>query len=335
MPNGEPNEADIRDLREGEHIASKKGNGNGTAMAESAVGLIAAGEIDQAIATAHKYPRSITLFRKEATDMATLDEYIAADCLFALTRGTKVIEGPSIRLAEIIASCWRNCRVGSRIVLEGAETVIAQGIFHDLERNVQVQSEVARRIVDSGGRRYNLDMIVMTTNAAQAIAKRNAIQSGVPRALWMDVYYAARRTAAGKQESLQTKRAKAIEQFAIYGVTLEQILAKLNRHGIEEVTRDDLILLFGIHTAIKDEEITPENAFPRTVDVETLKAGNGKQDVSEKSDAVVTDKVDVAVRSVQKDPPPDDGKAGAAAETARVEAEKKPRAKRAPPPAME
>lgn len=341
MPNGEPNEADIRDLREGEVVRDDKVRDD-HAIVESSTNLagnIAAGELDQAIVTAKRFPRSLSIFRREAMDMATIDEGVARECLFALKRGTKTIEGPSIRLAEIIACAWRNNRLGSRIIHEGRDMVIAEGIFYDTERNVQSQSQIARRIVDSEGRRYSLDMIVVTTNAAQAIAKRNAITSGVPRALWWDVYRAARTTAAGKIESLQTKRLKAIEEFKIYGIDPDQIFAKLGRQGIEEVSRDDLLVLFGILTAIKDEEITPENAFPRTVDIETLKGaaaatgnGTGKKDVSESTDKGVKEGTSEAMADPRVTGSID-------AETGAVippEAEKpKPRAKRAPPPAME
>lgn len=54
----------------------------------------------------------------------------------------------------------------------------AQGVFHDLERNVAITYEVRRRIVDKNGRRYKPDMIGVTANAACSIALRNAILRG-------------------------------------------------------------------------------------------------------------------------------------------------------------
>lgn len=267
--NDQINSANVADLKEPTQVA--------VVEQPSVVGMVAAAEIDQQIATAHRFPRSLSIFRREAMDMATLNEGVAQECLFALSRDNKVIEGPSIRLAEIIACSWRNCRVGSRIVHETNDMVVAQGVFQDLERNVVMQSEVARRIVGRSGKRYSADMIVTTTNAAQAIAKRNAIVAGVPRALWWDIYQQARRVAAGDQKSLSSKRANAIAQFAVYGIKPDQIFAKLGRAGEEEITRDDLVLLFGIFTSIKDEEVTPEEAFAPTAGV----AAAAKMDASE------------------------------------------------------
>src|ERR1700687_4952538 len=94
-----------------------------TTTENSMVGLIAAAEIDQQIATAHKYPRSLVTFRKEALQMVTLTEVIAQECIYALKRADKVIQGPSARFAEIIFSAWGNARAGARVVHEGSEFV--------------------------------------------------------------------------------------------------------------------------------------------------------------------------------------------------------------------
>ena len=47
----------------------------------------------------------------------------------------------------------------------------------------------------------------------------------------------------------------------IFGVTEAQILEKLGRAGVADINTDDLVLLFGMLTAIKDGDTTPEQAF--------------------------------------------------------------------------
>jgi len=107
-------------------------------------------ETDIQIMTAKKYPRNIKKFRQDAMSMATQDAETAASCFYKLKRGhgedTKIIEGPSVRLAEIVANAWGNMRYGARIVNEGEKEVTAQGVAHDLEKNVASTIEVARRI---------------------------------------------------------------------------------------------------------------------------------------------------------------------------------------------
>lgn len=219
-------------------------------------------ELDQQVATARAYPRSVKQFVKNCMEMATLTEQVAEECFYALPRDGKTVEGPSARLAEIVASSWGNCRAGARVVDEGAEFITAQGVFHDLERNVSITMEVRRRITGKGGRRYSADMIGVTGNAACAIALRNAVFRGVPKALWSSVYEAARSTAIGDAQTLADKRTKMFAHFLKLGATRESILAVIGVPGEEDIGLDQLATLKGIATAIKEGDTTVEQAFP-------------------------------------------------------------------------
>lgn len=242
----------MNDFTEGQEVISVE---TGT------VALITKAEIDQQISTAKKYPRSIKRFVDEATAMVTLNESIAQQCIYALPRDGKTIEGASARFGEIVASAWGNCRAGARVVNEGTEFITAQGVFHDLERNVAITYEVQRRIVDKNGRKFKPDMIGVTANAACSIALRNSILKGVPKAFWEPMYQKARAVVAGDIKTLANKRAEAIKQFTIFGVTEPMILEKLGRPGVADITPDDLVTLFGLLTAIRDGDTTPEQAF--------------------------------------------------------------------------
>jgi hypothetical protein len=225
--------------------------------------LLVRSEIEQQITTAHKFPRSIKRFRDETLQMVTLSETIADQCFYVLPRSGKNIEGPSARFAEVILNSWGNCRAGARIVEETAEFVVAQGAYHDLERNVGITYETRRRITDKNNKRFNADMIGVTANAACSIAFRNAILKGVPKAFWEDMYIAARQTAMGDIKTLANRRADAVATFQKYGVSLDQILLKLDLvgKGIEDVGLEHLLTLRGILTAIREGDTTPEDAF--------------------------------------------------------------------------
>lgn len=225
------------------------------------VALLNKSEIDMQIATAHKYPRSIKRFRDEALQMVTLSERVAEGCIYALPRGNKTIEGPSARFAEVVASAWGNCRAGARVVSDQGDFITAQGVFHDLERNVAITYEVQRRITDSKGKRYNADMIGVTGNAASSIALRNAILKGVPKAFWDDMYQAARQTVMGDFKTLGNRRADALKAFLGYGISQERVFAKLEVAGIEDIGLEHLVVLRGLLTAIKEGDTTPEQAF--------------------------------------------------------------------------
>lgn len=245
----------MNDQSEGHQIQSAM-------VAESGmVATLNRSEIDQQITTARRYPRSVAVFIRKASELVTLDESIARQCIYALPRDGKVIEGASARFAEIVANSWGNCRAGARVVDDSGDFVTSQGVFHDLEANVAITYEVQRRIVDKGGKRYKPDMIGVTANAASSIALRNAILKGVPKAYWESIYQRARATIAGDYKTLANKRATALQEFQIFGITEAQILAKLGKQGVADITGNDLVLLFGLLTAIRDNDTTPEQAF--------------------------------------------------------------------------
>lgn len=242
----------------------------------SSLAVLNKSEIFQQIETARRFPRKIVQFRKEALQLCTLDEQTAAECIYALPRGGKTIEGPSARFAEIVNYAWGNTRAGARVVSEGDEFVTSQGLFYDLEKNTAISYEVQRRITDKNGRRYNADMIGTTSNAASSIALRNAILKGIPKALWKPMYDSARRVVAGDIRTLSNRRDEAIKAFAIFGVKPEQIFAVLGVQGVQDMTIDHLVALKGLLTAIQDGDTTPEQAFARQ-DTSHVRAANGSQ----------------------------------------------------------
>lgn len=228
---------------------------------DSMAAVLSRAEIDQQVATAKSYPRSVKRFLAEALDLATMTEQVAEDCMYALPRDGKTIEGPSARFAEIIASSWGNCRAGGRIVAEDGEFITAQGVFHDLEKNTAITYEVQRRITDRNGRRYKPDMIGVTGNAAASIALRNAVLKGVPKAIWQQVYDAARKCAIGDVKSLVSRRDRALEHFGKMGIQPDRICAVLGVDGVEDIGLEELAKLTGIKTSLKDGDTTLEQVF--------------------------------------------------------------------------
>jgi hypothetical protein len=229
---------------------------------------IVVAEIEQQVATARKYPRSVSRFLKEAETMATITQQVADDCTYVLPRKdkggqTRNIEGPSARFAEIVASAWGNCRAGARVVSEDKEFVVAQGAFHDLERNVAITFEVRRRITDRNGRKFSPDMIAVTGNAAASIALRNAVFKGVPKAYWQPAWEAARKASLGDSKTLATRRLDALAYLQKFGASEAQILASLGVRGVEDINVEHLGVLKGLATALRDGDTTLEQAFPQ------------------------------------------------------------------------
>jgi len=221
-------------------------------------------ELDQQVATAKQYPRELSKFRKRALELVTLNEHIADECIYALMRTDrdgekKVIEGPSIRFAEVMAHSWGNIRRGARVVEEGNEFVVCEGVCHDLETNDRTTLQVRRRVTNRNGKRFSTDMIGVTCNAANSIAMRNAILQTIPRAVWEEIYAAARKVVAGDVKTLASRRDEALKQFALFGIDEAKLLNVLDVAGIQDITIDHLVTLKGMLSAIREGELSPES----------------------------------------------------------------------------
>ena len=233
---------------------------------------------------ASRRPRQIKRFIDRATALATHNERIAQSCFYRLSRGGKFIEGPSVRMAEIAATAWGNLTVGARIISEDDKTVTAQGVARDLETNMAMSVEVSRRITDKRGRRFSDDMIIVTKNAACAIAYRNAVLKVIPAAFMEDVLERAQEIALGEGQDTEARVAKAMKMFGEFGVKPGQVLASIDKSAVQEVGPDDLLTLIGMYNAIKGGDTTVEESFPHAsleekqaaVEAKMAKAGEKK-----------------------------------------------------------
>jgi hypothetical protein len=224
-------------------------------------------EVDSQIATAKQYPRDYDRFASSAMKLvetvsiqkSTRDG--GEELFYSMPRGGKLIEGPSVRLAEIIAHTYGNCRVGARTVSEEREFVVCQGVFHDLEQNVAITFEIKRRITRRDGTRYDDDMIGVTANAGCGIAYRNAVLKGVPKAFWLPLYEKARKLAGGAEKDAAKNRKAVLEYFSKLGAKENDVLRVAGVKTASDLGSEQIATLRGIATAIKDGDTTVAAAF--------------------------------------------------------------------------
>lgn len=220
--------------------------------------------IDVQIATAKNYPRNVQRAISNSIAIVTLDSETASTCTYSLPRGGKPITGPTVHLAKILAQNWGNLRVEAKVISVDRATLTSQAVAFDLENNLAIKVEVKRSIMGKSGR-FNEDMIVVTGNAANAIALRNAILAVIPRGIVDKVYREATKTITGDlsdETKLITKRKKVLDGFAnTYGVPEREVLNAIGKAAVEHITQEDLVVLIGIGQAIKDGDTTVEMAF--------------------------------------------------------------------------
>lgn len=240
-------------------------------------------EIDIQIATAKKYPRDVQQSINRVRALALQDEDTAQECFYSLRRSgqdgnSNVVEGPSVRFAEIVAASWGNLRVASQVVSNDGKFITARGVCLDLETNVAVSSEVQRRITNKYGKTFSEDMQVVTGNAAAAIAFRNAVFKVVPKAVTAAVLKDIKDAAIGKAMDVENASQKMFAYFAKIGVTEPMILTYFGLSSRDEITAEMIVELRGACTAIKEGTSTAREMF-----IDPYNAANASAKASEEA----------------------------------------------------
>lgn len=223
-------------------------------------------EIDIQISTAKQYPRDINAVLNKIATYATMDKETAEDCFYVLRREDKqgnvnVIEGLSVRMAEIIAGAWGNLRVQARIIGNDGRQITAQAICHDLETNFAVSKEVKRSILTKKGYTFSEDMQVVTGNAACSIALRNAVLTVIPKAVTKRIINEVKQVALGQSIDLEQSRQNVIQYFAKLGVKQEALFLYLGVKSIQEIDKQKIFELRATANAIKEGTTTVEECF--------------------------------------------------------------------------
>lgn len=229
--------------------------------------------IDMQIATAKQYPRDVKQVLKNIEAYASEDKETAEECFYVLRRqsadgSASVIEGLSVRMAEIIASCWGNMRIQTRIVGNDGKMITAQAICHDLETNLAVSKEVKRRITNKYGKTYSEDMQVVTGNAASAIAFRNAVLAVIPKAVTKKITNHIKKIAIGQSIDIEQARQNALLYFQKLGVDNKKVMEYLGVSSVPEIDKEMIAELKGTRNAIEEGTTTvKETFFPDTTEV--------------------------------------------------------------------
>lgn len=225
-------------------------------------------EIDTQISTAKAFPRDLIKAVGNTVKMATMNDEIAESCCYAVPRKKKndkgeweevLIEGPSIRLAEIFFSNYGNIRGGKRIVNNDGKIITAQGVCHDVENNIYFSVETSKKITYKDGKTYNEDLQNLIGNAASSTAFRNAVFTVIPKALVNSVYDKCKEVIKGSEEKLQENAKKALDFFKGMGIDEQKVFSYLGKDAkgeflvksIDDLKPDHLVMLRGMAAYLK------------------------------------------------------------------------------------
>lgn len=227
-------------------------SGDNAALAVSQTREIA--EVQAAVAMARRFPRD----QRRAVDRILTDctrPTLANAALYAYKRGSEIISGPSIRLAESIARAWGNLAFGVRELSQegGASTV--EAFAWDLETNTRAakvfqvlhQRKAQGRIKSLDDPR---DVYELTANMG-ARRMRACILAVIPG----DVVEAAIRqcelTQTNDNGAPEEQVAKMLEAFERIGVTKDMVAKRLG-HKPEVSKSPEILNLRRIYQSITD-----------------------------------------------------------------------------------
>lgn len=206
---------------------------------------------------AKRFPRDeVQAYNKVA--QACQRKGIAEKAFYSYSRGSSVVNGPTIRFAEELARCWGNIDYGIKELSQDDGKSEMQAYAWDLETNAQsVQNftnphirEVNKKAVKLTSQR---DIYEINANMG-ARRLRSRILAILPSDLVDMAVAECRKTLAGNNdEPLIDRVKKMVVAFAKVGVTQEQIEKRLKKK-VEQMTADDFVDFTGIYNAIKGGE---------------------------------------------------------------------------------
>lgn len=211
-------------------------------------------EIQSAMVVAKKFPRDPV----RATDrilQACTRPALAEGALYAYPRGSELVTGPSIRLAEAMAQAWGNMTFGIRELSQARGESTVEAFAWDLETNTR-QTKVFQvphiRHTRRGQMKLEDPRDIYELVANQGARRLRACILGIlPGDLVEAAVKQCELTQAHAGGATEDQVKGLIEAFGKIGVTQEQ-LARFLGHRLDSVIGAEVIRLRKVYTSIRD-----------------------------------------------------------------------------------
>lgn len=232
----------------------------------AALEQITRAEIGVGASIAKKYPRKLQEFYDRAKAMITTWE-VADECIYSVEAGyengrKKFVEGPSIRLAEIVAASYGNLRTTSIVVEMTPEFVKARATAHDMETGNYNAVEWPESTLKKDGTPYSQRQRIKIGQVAQAKALRDAIFHVIPRAVCRPIIDHCEAVYAKTAPPFSERVAAVMEWLkTLPGTTPTKALASIGCSGSADLTEAHLRTLSSLRSAIRANELTVAQAF--------------------------------------------------------------------------
>ncbi|MGE7753293.1 hypothetical protein [Lysinibacillus fusiformis] len=226
-------------------------------------------EVKGAIFLAKQFPRNYFESEKRIQD-ACKRQSLATTATYAYKRGSSKVEGPSIRLAEVLAQNWGNLSYGIQELEQRDGESVAKAYCWDLETNVRQEKVFTVKHVRSA--RGSLTKLTEPRDIYERVASdgarrlRACILGVIPGDVVEMAVEQCRLTLAGQSDKpLKDRISGALSHFKEnYGVTQEMIEDRFG-YNASSFSEFDLAQLTSIRNSLKDKMSKVEDWFDKEI----------------------------------------------------------------------
>lgn len=212
-------------------------------------------EVQGAIVSAKKFPRDMTASYKRIME-ACKRKGLAEQAMYAYKRGTSLVTGPSIRMAEMLAQNYGNIGCGvSELGTADGETQM-QAFCIDYETNYQKRvtfSVPHVRETKQGTKKLTDARDIYENNFNMGARRlRACILAVIPGDFIEDAIAVCEKTLAGDVTKPISERIRAmVDAFGNLGIS-QELLEKRLGHKVDAIIEHELVTLRKIYKSIED-----------------------------------------------------------------------------------
>ena len=237
-----------------------------TNLAEQVESSRAVAEVQAAYIIAKKFPRDQHQAYLNIVK-ACERPFLAEQGQYAYPKGGKVVTGPSIRLAEVLAQNWGNMDFGIRELSQENGVSLAEAFAVDLETNTRSTKvfHVPHSIHTKNGTKKLTDPRDIYELVANQGSRRMraCILAVIPGDIVEGAVEQCQKTLVNGKEPIADTVRKLVGAFSTYGVLPAHIEKRLG-HNLDAVIPEELVTLRAMYKSIKDGMAKREDFFAIT-----------------------------------------------------------------------
>lgn len=220
-------------------------------------------EVQAAFVIAQRFPRDESAAFSRI--MKSCDRpFLAEQAMYAYPKGGKVINGPSIRLAEVLLQNWQNCEAGIKELSQSNGVSVAEAFAIDYQTNTRISKtfHVPHSIGTKNGPKKLTDPRDIYELVANQGARRMraCILSIIPGDIAEAAVERSKQTLVKGKEPIADRIRKLVMAFDEVGVKVEHIEKRLG-HKLDATIPEEIVTLGSIFKSIRDGMAGREDFF--------------------------------------------------------------------------